>query len=376
MTAETIAFIDLAAQRRRLGPRLDAAIARVLDHGQFIMGPEVAALERRLADYAGVGRAVACSSGTDALLLTLMAWEVGPGDAVFVPALTFASTAEAAALLGAVPVFCDVTAETRTLDPESLATAIRSAQAVGLAPRAVVAVDLHGRPADYPAIRAVAQTHGMKVLADAAQSFGASLGGRRVGGLADAAATSFFPAKPLGCYGDGGAVLTDDVDLAERIDSLRQHGKGGNKYDNVRIGVNGRLDTLQAAILLEKLTIFDDELAARQRIAARYDDLLAGLATLPAAVADGFSAWALYAVELDDRDRIAARLGEQGIPTGVHYPVPLHRQPAYRDFPTAPGGAPAAETLARRLLSLPMHPYLTPQTQARVADALRRAVGG
>ncbi len=376
---EPIAFIDLAAQRRRLGDRIDRAIARVLDHGQFIMGPEVAELETRLAAYAGVRHAVSCSSGTDALLMALMAWGIGPGDAVFAPSFTFASTAEAPALLGATPVFCDVHADTFNLDPASLEAAVAAAAAAGLRPRAVIPVDLMGQPADYRRIIPIARAHGLKVLADAAQSFGAELDGRRAGGLADATATSFFPAKPLGCYGDGGAVLTDDDDLAAILRSIRVHGKGAHKYDNVRIGINGRLDTLQAAILLEKLSVFPDEMAARRRIARRYDGRLAGVARTPRLIDGAQSAWAQYTLVLEDqgrRDGLAAALGTAGVPTGVYYPLPLHRQIAYRGCPTAPGGNPVAESLAQRVLSLPMHPDLADGVQDRIVDAVARARAG
>lgn len=369
-----IAFIDLAAQRRRLGGRIDTAIARVLEHGQYVMGPEVQTLENQLAYFVGVRHAVTCSSGTDALLLVLMAWGIGRGDAVFVPALTFASTAEVVALLGATPVFCDIRPDTFTLDPDSLESAVAAACTLDLTPRVVVPVDLNGQPADYRRIRSIADAHGLKLLADAAQSFGATLDGHRVGSLGDATAISFFPAKPLGCYGDGGAVLTDDAGLATLIDSLRQHGRGSHKYDNVRVGINGRLDTLQAAVLLEKLTIFEDELIARRRVANRYDRGLAGIAEPPAVLAGAQCTWAQYTLVLEGRDNVAARLREVGVPTGVYYPVPLHRQAAYRDYPVAPGGAPVAESLADRVLSLPMHPYLTEATQDRVCRALRHAV--
>ncbi|MDQ2105338.1 DegT/DnrJ/EryC1/StrS family aminotransferase [Azospirillum isscasi] len=372
--AGPIPFIDLASQRRRLGTRIDEAIARVLDHGQYIMGPEVKELERRLAAFAGVGHVVSCSSGTDALLLILMAWGIKPGDAVFLPTFTFASTAEVVALLGASPVFCDVLPDTFNLDPDSLEAAIATSRKAGLTPRAVIAVDMFGQPADYRRIGAVARAHGLKLLADAAQSFGASLDGRPVGGLGDATATSFFPAKPLGCYGDGGAVLTDDADLAAVVESLRVHGKGSHKYDNVRIGINGRLDTLQAAVLIEKLDIFADEVAARQAAADRYGRLLAGTVQPPTVVEGAAPVWAQYTLAFDGRDGVAARLKAAGIPTAVYYPLPLHMQTAYRPCPVAPNGLPVAEDLARRVLSLPMHPYLTPEIQERICTALRETL--
>lgn len=369
-----IAFVDLQAQRRRLGAAIDEAITRVLDHGRYILGPEVKALEQSLADFAGARHAITCSSGTDALLLVLMAWEIGPGDAVLVPTFSFAATAEAVALLGATPVFCDVLADSFNLDPEGIEPANNLANQQGLRPRAVIAVDLFGQPADYGRIIPLARAHGLKVLADAAQSFGASLDGRRAGTLADATATSFFPAKPLGCYGDGGAVLTEDEALSEAILSLRVHGRGQNKYDNQRIGINGRLDTLQAAILLAKLTIFEDEIAARQRIAGRYDRALAGVATTPSLIEGATSVWAQYTLRIGGgrRDAVAAALKQAGIPTAVYYPLPLHRQSAYRGYPTAPGGTPVANGLTDQVLSLTMHPYLDEATQERIVGALQQ----
>jgi len=374
--AGPIAFVDLDAQRRRLGPRLDAAIARVLAHGRYIMGPEVAELEGQLAAFCGAGHAIACASGTDALALALMAKGIGPGDAVLVPAFTFVATAEPVAWLGAVPVFVDVLEDSFNLDPASLEQGVRAAPALGLRPRAVIAVDLFGQPADYDAIAATCARHGLWLLADAAQSFGGSWRGRRVGTLAPITATSFFPAKPLGCYGDGGCVLTDDDDLAETMRSLRVHGQGRDKYDNVRIGVNGRLDTLQAAILLEKLRIFADEIAARQIVAARYDEGLRDLARVPPMAAGATSVWAQYTlvIERGARDAVADALKAEGVPTAVYYPKPLHQQSAYRRFPIAGDALPVAERLSRQVLSLPMHPYLEAATQSFIIDALRRAL--
>jgi dTDP-4-amino-4,6-dideoxygalactose transaminase len=373
---EPIPFVDLDAQRRRLGPRLDAAIARVLAHGRYIMGPEVAELEGELAAFCGARHAIACASGTDALALALMAKGIGPGDAVLVPAFTFVATAEPVAWLGAAPVFVDVLEGTFNLDPAGLEQGIRAAAAEGLRPRAVIAVDLFGQPADYDAIAAICARHGLWLLADAAQSFGASFRERPVGTLAPVTATSFFPAKPLGCYGDGGCVLTDHGDLAEAMGSLRVHGQGRDKYDNVRIGVNGRLDTLQAAILLEKLRIFSDEIAARQVVAAHYHEGLRDVARVPAVAAGATSIWAQYTlvIKQGSRDAVATALKAEGIPTAVYYPKPLHQQSAYRRFPRAGDALPAAERLSRQVLSLPMHAYLEPATQARIIDALRRAL--
>ena len=370
-----IRFVDLQAQRRRLGARLDRAMAAVLDHGAFIMGPEVAELEGRLAAFCGARHVVTCASGTTALHMALMAKGIGRGDAVFVPAFTFCAPAEAVVLVGATPVFVDVREDSFNLDPAGLAAAIETARAGGLRPAAVVPVDLFGQPADYRAIAPIAAANRLFLLADAAQSFGAELAGRRVGTLGDATAVSFYPSKPLGCYGDGGAVLTDDDDLAARLRSLRVHGQGADRYDNVRIGLNGRLDTLQAAVLIEKLAIFPDEIAARRRVADRYAAALAGLATVPRPIDGAASVWAQYTVLVDDRDAVAARLGAAGVPTAVHYRLPLHRQPAYRDFPAPPGGLPVAERLAGRVLSLPIHAYLDSDAQDRVIDALGDALG-
>ena len=371
-----IPFIDVAAQRRRLGRAIDDAIARVLAHAQFIQGPEVEALEKELAAFCGARHVIACSSGTDALLLVLMAWRIGPGDAVICPDFTFCATAEVVALCGATPVFADVQAETFNLDPASCERAIATAKRLDLRPRAIIAVDLFGLPADHDALAAVAAVHGLQVLDDAAQAFGASYRGRPLGGVSPTTATSFFPAKPLGCYGDGGAVLTGDDDLAACIKSLRVHGQGADKYDAERIGLTGRLDTIQAAILLEKLKIFRDEIAARNVIAKRYEAGLAGCATLPRAGNESTSVWAQYTIRLPAgrRDALAATLKSQGIPTAVYYAKPLHRQNAYRAFPLVDGGAPVSERLCDEVISLPMHAYLEAPAQDRIIDAVRRAL--
>jgi dTDP-4-amino-4,6-dideoxygalactose transaminase len=372
-----IPFVDVAAQRRRLGARIDAAIARVLDHCQFIMGPEVAALEGKLAAYCGARHALGCASGTDALLLALMAKGIGPGDAVICPAFTFCASAEAVALVGATPVFADVDEATFNLDAASLEGALAAARRAGLKPRAVMTVDLFGLPADYDAIALLAAAHGLVVIADAAQSFGAAYRDRRVGTLAPVTTTSFFPSKPLSCYGDGGAVFTDDDDLAEVMRSLRIHGQGADKYDNVRIGINGRLDTIQAAVLIEKLEIFAEELVARARIARRYGEALSDVVIVPR-VPDGVtSVWALYTIRLPARarDKVIAALAAQGIAAAVYYPKPLHRQAAYRHYPVAGNGLPVTDRLAEEVLSLPMHAYLDVPTQDRIVAALRAALG-
>jgi UDP-2-acetamido-2-deoxy-ribo-hexuluronate aminotransferase len=368
-------FIDLQAQRRHLGKRVDLAIARVLEHGQFILGPEVQELEQRLAEFCGARHVLSCASGTDALVLPLLAWGVGPGDAVFVPSFTFVATAEVVALVGATPVFVDVLADTFNMDPDSLEAAIAEAPKHGLKPRAVIPVDLFGQPADYGRLVPVARAHGLKVLADAAQGFGARLDGTAAGRFGDATGTSFFPAKPLGCYGDGGAVFTEDDGLIELLRSLRVHGQGRDKYDNVRIGLNGRLDTIQAAILLEKLAIFPEELTARERIAARYNAALRDVAKVPERMPGATSSWAQYTIRVAGRDQVAAQLKAQGIPTAIYYPIPLHRQTGYTHYPSAPGGLPVSERLADEVLSLPMHAYLEPETQDRIIAAVRGGVG-
>ncbi len=371
-----IPFIDIAAQRRRLGRAVDDAVARVLAHCQFVMGPEVSALEKDLAVFCGTRHAVTCASGTDALLLVLMARGIGPGDAVFCPTFTFCATAEVVALLGATPVFVDIDAETFNLDGASLARAIPVAKRQGLKPRAVIPVDLFGQPADHDAVARIAAAENLFVLDDAAQSFGATYKGRKLGTLAPATATSFFPAKPLGCYGDGGAVLTDDDSLAEIVKSLRVHGQGADKYDNVRIGITGRLDTIQAAVLIEKLKIFPEEIAARDSAARRYNAGLADVATVPKVAEGSTSVWAQYTIRLKPgrRDKLAADLKVQGIPTAVYYPKPLHRLAAYKSFPVAEGGVPVSDRLAEEVISLPMHGYLDEPTQDRIIGAVRRAL--
>jgi len=373
-----IAFIDVAAQRRRLGRRIDDAIARVLAHCRFVMGPEVPALEAELAAFCGARHAIAVASGTDALLLALLAKGIGPGDAVFCPAFTFAATAEPVALINATPVFVDVEEASFNLDPASLERAVATAKQRGLRPKAVIAVDLFGQSADYDAIAPVASAEGLFVIADAAQSFGATYRGRSIGTLAPVTTTSFFPAKPLGCYGDGGAIFTDDDAMAGVLRSLRVHGQGSDKYDNVRIGITGRLDSIQAAVLIEKLRIFPEEIVARDRVACRYHDGLDDVAVVPR-IADGLSSvWAQYTVRLPAgrRAEVAARLHADGVPTAMYYPKPLHRQEAFRQYPVTGNGLPVTDRLAAEVLSLPMHAYLDEPTQDRIIDAVRRAVAG
>lgn len=372
--AKPLAFIDLQAQRARLSDRVERAIQRVLDHGRFIMGPEVAELESRLAAFCGAKHAISCSSGTDALSVVLMGKGVKPGDAVLVPTFTFAATAEVVALLGATPIFVDVLPDSFNLDPASLEQGLRTAKGLDLRPVGVIAVDLFGLPADYDAIEAICRANDLWLLDDAAQSFGAAYQGRPIGTIGDATATSFFPAKPLGCYGDGGAVMTDDDALATRIKSLRVHGKGRDKYDNVEIGINARLDTLQAAILIEKLEIFEEEIAARNRVADRYAEALGDIVQVPQVPAGMTSVWAQYTLVLPEgrRDAIAEALKAEGIPTAIYYPMPLHRQTAYASYPVAGNGAPVSDQLSQAVLSLPMHPYLEEADQARIVGALRR----
>jgi dTDP-4-amino-4,6-dideoxygalactose transaminase len=373
---QLVPFIDIAAQRRRLGKSIDEAVSRVLGHCQFINGPEVAELEAQLAAFSGAQHVVTCASGTDALLMVLMAKGVGRGDAVFCPSFTFSATGEAVALTGATPVFVDVDEATFNMDANSLKRGIATAIKLGLKPRAVIPVDLFGQSADHDAIGAVAKTQGMFVLDDAAQAFGATYKGRRLGTSGLATATSFFPAKPLGCFGDGGAIFTDDAQLAETLRSIRVHGQGSDKYDNVRLGLTGRLDTMQAAILIEKLIIFEDEIAARNEIAERYARGLGNVVTVPHVASGCTSVWAQYTIRLPDgtdRDGFAAALKAQGIPTAIYYPKSMHQQTAYRGYPVAEGGLPVSERLSDDVISLPMHAYLDEPTQQRIITAVRRA---
>jgi dTDP-4-amino-4,6-dideoxygalactose transaminase len=370
-------FIDLGAQQRRIRDRLDARIAAVLDAGKYIMGPEVAQFEQELAAFCGARYALGCANGTDALQLALMALDAKPGDAVFCPSFTFASTAEIVPMTGATPIFVDVTPASFNMDVESLKRAIVHARTLGLHPAGVIPVDLFGLPADYDAISAVAREAGMWIVADSAQGFGATYRGQTTGSIGDIATTSFFPAKPLGCYGDGGAVFTGNEELRALMESYRVHGKGTHKYDNERIGVNSRLDTLQAAILLEKLAIYADEIDARQRVANRYTEALHNIIRTPEVPDDCRSVWAQYTLTCSagqDRATILAALSAASIPTAVYYPRPLHQQTAYRDFPSDPQGLAHSETLALNVFSLPMHPYLSESDQDRVIDAVQAAV--
>ena len=371
-TPVNIAFVDLKAQQTRLKSQIDQRMARVLEHGQYIMGPEVAEFEAALAAFAGAQESVGVANGTDALHIALMAEDVGPGDAVFLPSFTFTATAEVVLLRGAEPVFCEVDGRTFNLDTSDLRAKIKSVRSEGrLRPRAVVAVDLFGLPADYEALSEICRADDLFLLADAAQSFGGVLGEDRVGTLAPVTATSFFPAKPLGCYGDGGAIITDDPSRAALFRSIRAHGKGREKYDIDRIGLNSRLDTLQAAVLLAKLSIFQDELEARKQVAAMYSERLADIVTIPLTDNASQSAWAQYAILLDERDSVANGLKENGIPTAVYYPKPMHLQSAYHAFGNGDGSLPVSETLCERILCLPMHPYLTEATVDDICAKIR-----
>lgn len=382
-----IPFIDLQAQRQRLGQPLEDAILKVVRSGAFIMGPEVAEFEARLAAFGQAPHALSCGSGTEALVLPLMAWGIGPGDAVFCPSFTFAATAEVMPLVGATPVFVDIDADTYNMDPQSLQAAIEQVKREGkLTPRAVIAVDLFGQPADYPALARIAQAHGLKLIADSAQGFGCTLHGQHPIHWADVATTSFFPAKPLGCYGDGGAVLSKEDRLHDLLVSLRVHGQAVKsdiegktfehdpKYLNVRVGMNSRMDTIQAAVLLQKLTIFEDEIAARNRVADRYAEGLGDVVKTPRVIEGGVSVWAQYTIETPNRDGLAAALREKGVPSAVYYPIPIHKQGVYSAYPTAPDGLPVTEAKAGQVISLPMHPYLSADDQDQIVAAVRAFV--
>ena len=389
-------FVDLAAQQKRIREKLEQNIHAVLDHGKYIMGPEIKTLENHLAEYAGVKHAVGCASGTDALLMALMALGVGPGDAVFTSPFTFIATAEVISLLGATPVYVDIDPQTFNMDPDKLKDAVQAvvdnnpsihpipairsdekAQALKLNPRGIIAVDIFGLPASYDFIESIAGENNLFVIEDAAQSFGAELNGKRACSFGNIACTSFFPAKPLGCYGDGGMCFTNDDKLVEILESLRVHGKGHHKYDNVRIGVNGRLDTLQAGILLAKFDIFPEEIEMRQQVAHRYTKLLNSNSDIqvPVVPQDYKSAWAQYSLLAHDeqqRTAIQSRLKEAGIPTAIYYPKPLHLQSAFSSLGYKKGDFPVSEDCAQRIFSLPMHPYLSEEDQERIVEVIEK----
>ncbi|MDX8481235.1 DegT/DnrJ/EryC1/StrS aminotransferase family protein [Mesorhizobium sp. VK24D] len=369
-------FIDLGAQRERIRDRLKVAIDKVVEDGRYILGPQVAEFEKKLAAYVGVKHVVACANGTDALLLPLFGAGIGPGDAVFVPSFTFAATAEVVALAKAEPVFIDVDPDTYNIDIASLEAAIGMIKKEGrLKPKAIIPVDLFGLAADYEAIMAIAKRENLLVIEDAAQSMGGSAEGTMCGAFGHVGSTSFYPAKPLGCYGDGGAMFTNDDALADKLRSFAFHGKGETQYDNIRVGINSRLDTLQAAILIEKLAILEDEMVARQAVADRYAKGLGDIVKASRNLSGGRSAWAQYAIETPKRDGLKAHLGEKGIPSVIYYVKPLHEQVAYRDYPRTPTGLAVSEKLPRQILCLPMHAYLSEADQDRIIETIRNYIG-
>jgi UDP-2-acetamido-2-deoxy-ribo-hexuluronate aminotransferase len=369
--SDSIPFIDLQAQRMRIKRRLDAAVMKVLDEGRYILGPEVAELEVRLAEFAGTGRALSCANGTDAILIPLMAWGIGRGDAVFVPSFTFASTAEVVVLAGASPVFVDIDPDTYNICPKSLAAAIDAVKAEGsLTPRAIIAVDLFGQPADYPRLAPIARKHGLKLVSDCAQGFGSTLDGKASLNWADVLTISFYPAKPLGAYGDAGAVLCKNDGLYETMKSIRVHGEGKERYEYARVGLNSRMDTIQAAILLAKLEVFAEEIEMRQRVADAYAACLGNAVKLPHVIAGAQSTWAQYTVEVEDRDAFRAYLAECGVPTAIYYPIPLHMHEPYACYSNVPGGLPMTEAAASRVVSLPMYPDMPDEHVDRVAQAV------
>lgn len=370
-------FIDLNSQYLDHKSSLDSAVLKVLEHGQYIMGPEVKELELKLADYIGVKHALACSSGTDALALPLMALKLNKGDAVFTSPFTFFASAESISLVGATPVFVDIDPHTYNIDPEDLDRKIQAVLNKGeLTPKAIMPVDLFGLAADYDQINKIAKKHGLFVLEDAAQSFGAQHKSEKAGGLADVGATSFYPAKPLGCYGDGGAVFTNDSSLHEELVSLRVHGQAtsGDKYDNVRIGLNARMDTIQAAVLLEKLKIYDGEIERRNQVANSYTEKLVGIVKTPVIPINQGCVWAQYSVQSENRESIRTSLENKGIPTAVFYPIPIHLSTAYKSLGHSEGDFPVSESVSKKIFSLPMHPYLEEKDIKFISDAIAATV--
>ncbi|MFY0636538.1 DegT/DnrJ/EryC1/StrS family aminotransferase [Maricaulis maris] len=373
---DMISFIDLKAQRERLKDQIDAAVIKVLDEGRYILGPEVDELETRLAEFAGAGQALSCANGTDAILIPLMAWGIGPGDAVFVPAFTFASTAEVVVLAGASPVFVDIDPDTYNMCPESLAAAIASVTEAGeLSPKAVIAVDLFGQPANYPALAPIAREAGLKLVSDCAQAYGSTLDGQASLAWADVLTVSFYPAKPLGGYGDGGAVLCKEDALYATMKSVRVHGEGTARYEYARIGLNSRLDTIQAAILLAKLSVFGDEIRMRQRVADRYRSGFGNAVKTPHVITGAQSTWAQYTIEVERRDEFRAHLAAHGVPSAIYYPIPLHLHQPYSGYPVAPGGLPVTEAAAHRVVSLPMHPDMSDADIDQVIAAVTNWAG-
>lgn len=372
-----INFIDLQRQQQKIREKVLARVEQVLSHGQYIMGPEVAELEAKLQSFSGAPFALSCSNGTDALMLALMALEVKPGDAVLCPSFTFVASAEVIPSMGATPVFVDVDPLTFNISIESMQAGIMMAHKLGLTPRGVIVVDLFGLPADYDRISEIAQKYDLWVLSDAAQSFGSEYKGRRAGSISGISTTSFFPAKPLGGYGDGGAVFCHDKSLKEKIESLRSHGMGEDRYINVRVGMNGRLDTIQAAVLLEKLAVFESELSARSQISRFYSEHLGSYVQVPHEPIGYKSAWAQYTIRLPDgvnRDQLQEKLKGLGVPSVVYYPIPLHKQLAYHKFPRANSSLEVSESLSSSVLSLPFHPYLSLKEQEHVVDAVKQVL--
>ena len=369
-------FIDLVAQQSVIRDKVDHAISKVLDHGQYIMGPEVKEFENDLKLFTGVEHALTCANGTDALTLVMMAMDVGPGDAVFIPSFTYVASAETPAQLGATPFFVDVKKDTFNLCSESLKQAILDAREMNLNPSLVIAVDLFGQPANIKSIYEVTRNENIKVIVDGAQSFGACINHKKVGNFGDATTTSFFPAKPLGCYGDGGAVLTNDEELSHLVNSIRLHGKGTEKYDNVRIGVNSRLDTIQAAILIEKLKIFPGEIQKRNDVANTYNDGFMGSSGIitPIVLKNTSSVWAQYTLRLNNRDKIKSELSKNNIPSVVYYPKSLTQQEGYKDFPVVSSGVKVSDDLPSEVLSLPMHPYLEKDILDKIIDVISNQI--
>jgi UDP-2-acetamido-2-deoxy-ribo-hexuluronate aminotransferase len=370
-----VPFVDLKAQYARLKPQIAEAIQDVLDDGRYVLGPAVTKLESELAEYCGARHAVSCSSGTDAIFMPLLAYGIGPGDAVFVPSFTFTATAEAILLAGAAPVFVDVEADSFNIDLADLAQKVTETRDAGkLTPKAILAVDLFGLPADWDGLNAFAERESLHLISDAAQSFGGAYHGKRVGSLAPVSGTSFFPAKPLGCYGDGGAIMTDDDGLAELLKSIRVHGAGADRYEVVRIGINGRLDSIQAAILSVKLSVFDDELEAREQVARTYDEALKDVVTIPKRIEGHKSAWAQYTIKTDKRAAVQEALGKAGIPSMIYYPKPMHLQAPYLPYGGGEGSLPVSEAICHEVMSLPMHPYLSGDDAKRVAAVIRETL--
>lgn len=365
-------FVDLAAQQKRIRAQIENNIKKVLNHGRYIMGPEIRELEEKLADYVGVEHAVGVASGTDALLMSLMAYEIGEGDAVLTTPFTFIATGEVIRLVGAAPVFVDIDPGTFNIDPAQIEIVLENILAEKkLKPRCIIPVDLFGQPADYDEINSIARKYNLFVIGDAAQSFGASYKGKKACSLTEIAATSFFPAKPLGAYGDGGMVFTRDARLYEKLLSIRVHGQGSDKYNNIRVGINGRLDSIQAAVLLAKVEIFDEEIELRQKVARKYDESLKDDVKIPFVKDHNISVWAQYSILHPQRDKIIERLKKKGIPSAIYYPKPLHLQDAFAYLDYKRGDFPMSEKIAEKILSIPMHPYLTPQDQDRVVEAIR-----